>query len=83
MYIPIIPSKQSTATVLKKSGVPVHDIMPMTGHRNVSSMSLYAEGPTLSDRAKMPSILANYGKVENARLKIMKILVKNHWKDLK
>jgi hypothetical protein len=54
--------KASTATVLKKAGVPAQDIMSVTGHRNVASLASYAEGPNYEDRAKMSSILASFGK---------------------
>ena len=54
--------KASTATILKRAGVPMQDIMHVTGHKNAASISSYAAGPTDDDRANMSNILARYGE---------------------
>jgi hypothetical protein len=54
--------KASTATVLKKAGVNPHDIMTITGHKNISSLQHYAEGPTSKQRATMADIIGQFGK---------------------
>jgi integrase len=54
--------KACTATVLKKAGINPHDIMTITGHKNISSLQHYAEGPTSTQRAKMSDILGEFGK---------------------
>jgi hypothetical protein len=62
--------KASTATILKKAGIPAQDIMAVTGHRNIASLESYAQGPTSDDRAKMSKILATFGKESNSTINI-------------
>jgi hypothetical protein len=68
--------KASTATVLKKAGVPSQDIMTVTGHKNIASLSSYAKGPNSDDRANMCKILSSYGKNTETTLDIHKISCK-------
>ena len=50
--------KATTGTVLKKSGIAVHDIMAVTGHKNPTSLQSYVQGPDHVQRENMSNILA-------------------------
>ena len=54
--------KATTGTVLKRAGVPVQDIMSVTGHKNPASLNSYCAGPDPGQRSNMSGILAQYGK---------------------
>ena len=43
------------------------DIVTVTGHRNVASLSSYASEPTERERASMSTILAKYGQSEGSK----------------
>jgi hypothetical protein len=58
--------RATTTTVLKKAGVAVHDIMAVTGHRNVGSVQSYVQEPDTSERLAMSDILAKFGKSDTA-----------------
>jgi hypothetical protein len=62
--------KASTATVLKRAGIPATDIMAVTGHRNVASLNSYVQGPSADERAHMSAILGHYGKDSNRSIDI-------------
>ena len=51
--------------MLKCAGVAGTDIMVVTGHRNISSLSSYANAPSSEECASMSTILAKYGSLES------------------